>query len=506
MADGFQVARLIPVSGINNATEAEMRATSALLAVLGSVRDLSVAMFSPLGASSARRASVEAFIETKFKLRDGTVVRPDGLVHVTYGSSEWKALVEVKTGDNVLQADQLNSYLSVAREQGFDAVVSISNEIGVGADHPCEGVRVRANSRVRLGHISWTEVLAHAVQIKVHRGVSDPEQAWILGELIRYLKHPASGAMAFTDMGASWTSVRDAARAGTLHKGDPGLRDVVQRWEQLVRFAALRLGSSTGADVQPVVPRALVDTKARFAHQEAELISHGLLDATIRIPGAAGDVGLTADLKARQITAATKVAAPTDRGNRGRVTWLVRQLGEDVTGDLVVESWPRLARQPLCATVAQAREDREALLDPDKRDLLRFRLIQRAEMGQARKDGGRSAGFIQSVTSLVDSFYADVLQQVVPWTARPPQSTPTARPQGPVDEPIGTSQQLDEAVTTARANATDDPSDDDAAATPRRPATGSDSGPRRPPASSDGTAAVTDDSYVATPVDATSSP
>lgn len=34
MADGLQVARLIPVSGIANSTEAEMRATSALLSVL----------------------------------------------------------------------------------------------------------------------------------------------------------------------------------------------------------------------------------------------------------------------------------------------------------------------------------------------------------------------------------------------------------------------------------------------------------------------------------------
>jgi len=38
--EGFQVARLIPVSGIGNAVEAEMRATSALLAVVSVVRAL----------------------------------------------------------------------------------------------------------------------------------------------------------------------------------------------------------------------------------------------------------------------------------------------------------------------------------------------------------------------------------------------------------------------------------------------------------------------------------
>jgi hypothetical protein len=64
VAEGFQIARLIPVSGISNTVEAEMRATSALLSVLTIVRDLSIAVFSPLGASTARKASVEAFIET----------------------------------------------------------------------------------------------------------------------------------------------------------------------------------------------------------------------------------------------------------------------------------------------------------------------------------------------------------------------------------------------------------------------------------------------------------
>jgi hypothetical protein len=180
-AEGFQIARLIPVSGINNTAEAEMRATSGLLAVLTAVRDLSVAVLSPLGASTARKATVEAFIETSFKLDDGAVVRPDGLIQVTYGSSVWKALVEVKTGNNLLQADQVTNYLNIARQQGIDAVLTISNEIGVGNQHPCNGVRVRSNSKVLLAHLSWTELQAHAVRAKVHRGVSDPEQAWIPG-------------------------------------------------------------------------------------------------------------------------------------------------------------------------------------------------------------------------------------------------------------------------------------------------------------------------------------
>ena len=56
-------ARLIPVSGIGSEKEAETRAASAVLAVLSVVRDLSVALFAPMGASKAGKATVETYIE-----------------------------------------------------------------------------------------------------------------------------------------------------------------------------------------------------------------------------------------------------------------------------------------------------------------------------------------------------------------------------------------------------------------------------------------------------------
>ena len=43
-------------------------------------------------------------------------------MRVKRGQRNWTALVEVKTGTNALAAEQLETYLDVAREQGFDAV------------------------------------------------------------------------------------------------------------------------------------------------------------------------------------------------------------------------------------------------------------------------------------------------------------------------------------------------------------------------------------------------
>lgn len=233
----WQRARLIPVSGIGSEKEAEMRATSALLAVIEAVRDFSLAMTAPLGASRAQKAVVRCYTEVPFKVGAGRAApRPDGLIQVTYGKSTWTALVEVKTGLATLNPDQVNAYWDIARERNFNAVITISNEIAPSRDtHPTDGLRVRSNSKVKIYHFSWTAILSTCQVIKNHRGIEDPDQAWILGELIRYMRHPNSGANAFDDMGADWVAVRDAARDHALRKNDPAVRDVAQRWDQLLR-------------------------------------------------------------------------------------------------------------------------------------------------------------------------------------------------------------------------------------------------------------------------------
>ena len=98
-----------PTSGITGPDEAERRATSALLAVLGAVREYGVAVTKPLGASAG---NIATFVEVPFKL-DEAVVYPDGLIQVSRGGKSWTALVEVKTGSAELRKDQIEHYLDV---------------------------------------------------------------------------------------------------------------------------------------------------------------------------------------------------------------------------------------------------------------------------------------------------------------------------------------------------------------------------------------------------------
>ena len=134
------------------------------------------------------RAPSRRYIEVPFLLGERKLY-PDGLIRVSRGARSWTALVEVKTGSNELATEQLENYLDIAREQGFDAVITISNEIpAIAGQHPTK-VDKRKLKRVALHHLAWNQVLAEAVMQKEFRGVADPDQAWILGELIRYLEH-----------------------------------------------------------------------------------------------------------------------------------------------------------------------------------------------------------------------------------------------------------------------------------------------------------------------------
>jgi hypothetical protein len=256
----WEVARLIPVSGINGSDEQERRGSSALLAVLASVKEFGRAITVPLGAPAG---TIETFIEVPFQLGDRTV-RPDGVIRVSRGKQVWTALVEVKTGRNDLQAAQLEAYLDVAREQQFDVVFTISNQlVGAPGEHPTE-VDKKKLRKVNLLHMSWSQIHTEAVIQRVNRSVADPDQAWILAELIRYLEHERSGAVDFDDMGKSWVSVRDATATRTLRPIDPGAVDVVARFGQLVSFAGMRLSRKLGVDVRSALSKAELNDFAAY--------------------------------------------------------------------------------------------------------------------------------------------------------------------------------------------------------------------------------------------------
>lgn len=409
-------ARLIPTSGISGAEEQERRATSAVLAVMSVVKEFGRALLGPRGAPAGQ---VDTYIEVPFMLGDKRCY-PDGLIRVSRGAKTWTALVEVKTGRNELQTEQLENYLDIARDEGFDALITISNEIpGVAGQHPTK-VDKRKLKKVEIHHWSWSYVLSTAVMQKEHRGVSDPEQAWILGELIRYLEHPRSGAMELEDMGSNWVAVRDAVVAGTLRASDKAAPEVAARFDALLQYVSLRLGQKLGTDVLPILTRKeQADPALRAQGVLARMVSQAELAGSIRIPNAVAPINIVTDLRAGRVTCFIDLDAPREGRPTTRINWMVRQL-KHAPDSTRVESFVANSRGAGAAELlGKVREDPTCLITDPKKDIRSFRVALSAPMG-AKRGRGRGA-FIDSVIDLVDAFYGDVVQHLKAWSPAAPK-------------------------------------------------------------------------------------
>jgi stress response protein SCP2 len=433
----WQPARLFSVSGTGNAQEQEKRATSALLSTMMAVRDFGRGLVGRFGGPGG---TVETYLEVPFLLGERTVY-PDGVIRVARAGRVWTALLETKTGPHGLRVDQVENYLEVAKAQGFDAVVTLSNDLTpVGGDHPV-AVDRRKLKKVTLHHISWSEVLHEARMNLDHRGVNDRAQAWILAELIRYLQDPRSGAAGFDDMGAAWVPVREAIAARTLRPTDKRISDVAVAWDKLVRHLCLRLTGQLGVTVAPVLPRALANAPAaRVQANVTQLADDGRLSTTIRIPQAVGLLTVVADIRSGQVRTSVEIDAPREGGASRRLNWLLRQL-KDAPDNLSVEVIVAKQAHTMCELLKDVRTSPAKLTPDPSADIRAFRLTLPSPLGTKRS--GIRGAFIPSINAAVDAFYAQVVQQLRPWP-----SSPAKLPANVAEEAVETIEALDEADQT----------------------------------------------------------
>jgi hypothetical protein len=421
-------ARLIPVAGIRGQDEQEIRAASSLLAVMGAVDEFGKALMKEIGAPAGR---ISTFTEVPLEAADGKVWRPDGVVAVERGKTSWKCLVEVKTGNVPLGSEQISNYLDLAREHGFQAVLTISNQIsGNPVDVPVTVDRRKLRS-VELRHLSWWRILTEAIIQHQHRGVRDPDQAWILGELIAYLEHERSGAVGFEDMGQNWVSVRNAARDGTLRPGDERVQDVVNRWEQFVEYLCLGLSQDLGVQVLSAQSKSR-DGQSWTDELLKRLEGEGILSSSFKVPGAVGPIEVEADLRARLTRVSVKVGASKEGRPQTRINWMLRQLRK-APADLRIEVRFARTKESTALLLRDTREDPKALLSPSdpKREPRSFTLSLARPLGTKRGKGERS--FVLETRRQVVSFYGDLVEDLTDWRPKAPKLPTEKSAEGAVD-------------------------------------------------------------------------
>ncbi|WP_406262750.1 TerD family protein [Streptomyces chartreusis] len=403
--ESWREARLFPVSVLKSDRDREMRATSVLLSVMAQVPEFGRRLTAAFGAPSGR---TETFTEVSLPHGD-TPRRPDGVIRVERAGKLWTALVETKTNGNSLKADQVQAYMDIAARRGYEAVITLSNDVALEGS-PLVDVKIdgRRKHKVALWHLSWAEVAHQAQMLIRHEGVGNAAHAWLLQELLHYLQHENSGCHGFQNMGAAWVPVRNGIDDETLCQGDPRALEVVESWERLIRQVCLRMGGELGQKVLPVQrAKRGTDPGTRRALLADQLCLDGRLQAELRIEGTPGVLAVSADLRTGKLRTSVEIPAPEQGYPLTWVKRLVRRLAE-APADLHVETLVESETGGPRGTLERLRPEPADLLPKNTATpITGFRLSLFKGMGSTR--GNAESGFIRSVDDAVHRFYTSVV-------------------------------------------------------------------------------------------------
>ncbi|WP_037618902.1 TerD family protein [Streptomyces aureus] len=415
--ESWRDARLFPASALKSDRERETRATSVLLSVMAQVPEFGRRLTAAFGAPAGR---METFTEVTLPHGDSPR-RPDGVIRVERAGKLWTALVETKTNGSALRAEQVQAYMDIAARRGYEAVITLSNDVALEGS-PLVEVKIdkRRKHKVALWHLSWAEV-AHQAQLLIrHEGVGNGAHAWLLQELLHYLRHENSGCHGFQNMGPAWVPVRNGIDDETLCQGDPRALEVVESWERLVRQVCLRLGGELGQKVLPVQrARRGVDPNALRGRLADRLCLDGRLQSELRIEGTPGVLAISADLRTGKLRTSIEIPAPEQGQPLSWAKRLVRRLDE-APADLHVETLVEGEAAGRRGTLERLRPEPADLLpkDPASR-IAGFRLSLLKGMGSTR--GNAESSFIRSVDDAAHRFYSTV---VVHLDGTTPRRTP----------------------------------------------------------------------------------
>jgi len=410
-------ARLFPVL---SETSREGRTLSILLSCMENVNEFGRGLLSDLGIRAGVRTKIEAYTEVVLKKCGDKNLRPDGLIVVRTGSKIWTALVEAKVGNADLNVDQLEAYLEIAKLNGIDGLVTISNQFAPMPTQLPVQLSAAALKKANVLHWSWKYIITQASLLIRNDDVLDQDQRVILNEMVRFLSHPSAGVQSFDQMPASWTTLASNIQAGaSVSVKSLETQEVIAAWYQEIQDLSLILSRHLGEDVDIKVPRAHASDP--IARMKADI--HGLaedfsLKAVFSVPNAVSSIDVVADFAKRSVFACMKVNAPEDRkSTKARLNWLLRQLQKSNPDNIHVRLiWP--GRGQRSQYTLKALRDNVDIADEAGKVVSSFEVLYARDLG-ARF--GQRKNFIIDLEQIVPDFYEQVGQHLRAWQPQAPK-------------------------------------------------------------------------------------
>ena len=447
-------ARLIPAPK----SKPELSATTSLLAVLGAVDEFGQHFMKRVGgpAYTNFQRYYRAFCETEVATLKkacgldqeslvkssppwGNHDRPDGVIVVTRGNKEWRALIEVKVGTDPLRSDQIAAYHTIAQLMGFDAVVTISNEAGPRNGEPPAAViaeiRRAQLKKIPVMHIQWQELLGDGLALhtkKLEDNVSDEDQDWILDEWLRYIHDPRSEILIPARLGDGWSKVLQLAKKRLLLPGSEELLEVVSKWDRLAREIEFRMRMN-GVMIEQKLSRK--EKENPQIHRTAllnEAVERRTLSCTWKFPSPVNAFHCTVDLDGTEARYFFEVKATSGKSAAARILGWTSQMNSDLAHDIVVRpKWKKPAVEtPLELSKWRGIRPVNAFLksagvDPTHGTPARIRFEWSKPIGGKSGRGGIT--HLENICSGIDRFYTEVMAGLrsvdsLPQTANPRSS------------------------------------------------------------------------------------
>lgn len=415
-----ETARLFPVL---STTSKEGRTTSIVLACLAKIDEFGAAILEQLGQRVGARAKIETYTEVVCKDRPVNMKdRPDGLIVLHTGRSEWRALVEAKIGNSDLNSDQIEKYRQIAKDNDIDCVITLSNHFSTTpSTHPLEEVR-KSRSKIPVYHLSWMSILTEADLLIGQDSVADVDQKILLNELRRFLTHESAGVKGFDRMPKEWSDLNKlVSSGGTIPLKSPDATAVINAWHQETRDLSLILSRMTETGVSERLSRKHKNDRAeRLKNELTTLRDSKQLTATLDIPDAAAPLDVTADITRRCVDVGMTLRAPEDKvSTKARLNWLLRQIKADKVDDLYIRlMWPGKA-EPTQHPVSDLRDNPD-LASESKEHLSphSFQVFHSVRLG-ARFT--QQSNFIADLEEIIPAFYRDVGSRLIAWQKAAPK-------------------------------------------------------------------------------------
>lgn len=413
-------ARLFPVL---STTSKEGRTTSIVLACLAKIDEFGASLLNSIGQKVGARSKVETYTEVVCKNRPSHIKdRPDGLIVLRNGSREWRALIEAKVGSNELDAEQLEKYRQLAKDNSIDCVISISNQFATSPLlHPLPEVQ-KSRSKIPVFHWSWMYILTESDLLLNKDTVSDADQRLLLNELRRFLTHESAGVKGFDRMPKEWGDLNKlVSSGGVISAKSTDAVAVVSAWHQETRDLALILSRMTETNVSERLSRKhKADGATRVKDEVKTLREENLLWSELDVPDAAAPLSILIDMKRRGVDVGMTLRAPEDKvTTKARTNWILRQIKTDLVDDLYLRlMWPGKA-EPTQFLVSDIREMPE-LAERDREHLSphSFHLFRSKRLG-ARFT--QQSNFIVDIEDMVPQFYRDIGSNLSAWQRRAPK-------------------------------------------------------------------------------------